>query len=227
MRYKLSSALLKLKLHGNLYIEKFVSQLKSSCPLLELSYLQVFAVETMAEKEASSDDQLEFSSEPIKNITVEDVKDRNNLEESAMKEADDYFNSSEFKARERRVLRKLDFYIAPLLGSLNFLSYIDRSNIGFAATQGMADDLHLAESDLNIAISTFYVLYVLSELPISMYAKQWRFERVLPSLTIAFGLITLGGGFINNSGGLIGTRIILGWFQGCLFPALALFICNW
>lgn len=60
-----------------------------------------------------------------------------------------------------------------------------------------------------------------------MYAKKWRFERVLPSLTIAFGLITLGSGWVNNYGGLVGTRLALGLFEGCLFPALALFVANW
>ena len=60
-----------------------------------------------------------------------------------------------------------------------------------------------------------------------MYAKKWRFERVIPSLLVIFGAITLGGGFVNTYGGLVATRIILGLFQGCMFPALALFISNW
>jgi sugar phosphate permease len=181
----------------------------------------------MSDKESDSVDKVEVSNGRTNGATTKGPEDANHVDQIASKEADDYYNSPEFKARERRVVRKLDFYIAPLMGSLNFISYIDRSNIGFAATQGMAEDLNLASSDLNVAISTFYVLYVLSELPISMYAKKWRFERVLPSLTIAFGLITLGGGFINSNGGLVGTRIVLGLFQGCLFPALALFVCNW
>ena len=37
------------------------------------------------------------------------------------KEASDYYSSPEFKARERRVVRKMDFYIAPLMGSFNFI----------------------------------------------------------------------------------------------------------
>ena len=49
----------------------------------------------------------------------------------------------------------------------------------------------------------------------------------MPSLTVIFGLITLGGGWVNNASGLIATRVILGLFQGCLFPALALFVANW
>ena len=60
-----------------------------------------------------------------------------------------------------------------------------------------------------------------------MYAKKWRFERVLPSLTVIFGVITLGAGFITNYAGLVSTRLILGLFEGCLFPGLALFVANW
>lgn len=43
------------------------------------------------------------------------------VEEVAEKEASDYYSSPEFKARERRVVRKMDFYIAPLLGLLQFI----------------------------------------------------------------------------------------------------------
>lgn len=181
----------------------------------------------MTEKDEDSVNKVDLSQTPTNMKSTNPTEDTNHVEEIANKEVDDYYTSPEFKARERKVLRKLDWYIAPLMGSFNFISYIDRSNIGFAATQGMADDLNLATSDLTTAISTFYVLYVLSELPISMYAKKWKFERVLPSLTVAFGLITLGGGFVTNAGGLIGTRIVLGLFQGCLFPALQLFVCDW
>lgn len=60
-----------------------------------------------------------------------------------------------------------------------------------------------------------------------MVAKRWKFERVLPALTIAFGAVTLGSGWITNYAGLVATRLILGLFQGCLFPCLALFVANW
>ena len=49
----------------------------------------------------------------------------------------------------------------------------------------------------------------------------------MPTLTICFGVVTLGSGFVNNYAGLVGTRLILGLFEGCLFPCLALFIANW
>ncbi|KAH8812825.1 retrograde regulation protein 2 [Xylogone sp. PMI_703] len=138
-----------------------------------------------------------------------------------------YTDTAEFKERERKVVRKLDTFIAPLMGAFNFISYLCRSNIGFAATQGMSKAINLKGSDLNAAVSIFYVLYVLSELPTSMLAKRWKFHRVLPTLTICFGVITLAGGWVHSYGALLGTRLILGWFEGCLFPCLALFLANW
>ena len=50
-----------------------------------------------------------------------DAEDSNHIEQFSEKETSDYYSSPEFKARERRVVRKMDFYIAPWMGSFNFI----------------------------------------------------------------------------------------------------------
>ena len=55
------------------------------------------------------------------NGDVKDAQQSKHVEEVAEKEGLDYYASPEFKARERRVIRKMDFYIAPLMGSFNFI----------------------------------------------------------------------------------------------------------
>lgn len=52
--------------------------------------------------------------------------------------------------RERQVVWKLDLFIAPVIMMLQLISYLDRSNIGFAATQGLASDIHLKGSQFNV-----------------------------------------------------------------------------
>ena len=59
--------------------------------------------------------------------------------------------SAEFKKREAKLVRKLDLFIAPVMMMLMLISYLDRGNIGFAATQGMADDIGLKGSELNVS----------------------------------------------------------------------------
>jgi hypothetical protein len=58
--------------------------------------------------------------------------------------------SIEYKKKEARLLRKLDLFIAPVMMMLMLISYLDRGNIGFAATQGMIVDIGLKGSELNV-----------------------------------------------------------------------------
>ena len=52
--------------------------------------------------------------------------------------------------KEAALLRKLDLFIAPVMMMLMLISYLDRGNIGFAATQGMITDIGLKGSELNV-----------------------------------------------------------------------------
>lgn len=49
---------------------------------------------------------------------------------------------------EAKILRKIDIYLMPLL-TIAFLSaYLDRSNIGNAATAGLLTDIHMSSQQL-------------------------------------------------------------------------------
>jgi hypothetical protein len=56
----------------------------------------------------------------------------------------------ENKKKEDALRRKLDCFVAPVMMMLMLISYLDRGNIGFAATQGMATDIGLKGSELNV-----------------------------------------------------------------------------
>lgn len=58
--------------------------------------------------------------------------------------------SDDFKKAEAKLVRKLDLFIAPVMMMLMLISYLDRGNIGFAATQGMTDDIGLKGNQLNV-----------------------------------------------------------------------------
>ncbi|KAK8065766.1 hypothetical protein PG997_012513 [Apiospora hydei] len=136
-------------------------------------------------------------------------------------------NDAERQRKEKALVRKLDCFIAPVMMLLMLISYLDRGNIGFAATQGMTDDLGLKGSDLNAAVSVFYVFYILAEFPTSIFVKRLQFNRVIPLITFCWGVVCLCTGFVQSFGPLIVTRILLGFFEGCQFPAMTLLLCNW
>lgn len=61
---------------------------------------------------------------------------------------------AEYLKREAAVVWKLDCFIAPVMMLLMLISYLDRGNIGFAATQGMVDDINLKSNQLNVSLHT-------------------------------------------------------------------------
>ncbi|KAI0509000.1 retrograde regulation protein 2 [Xylaria bambusicola] len=134
---------------------------------------------------------------------------------------------NERRRKERALVRRLDCCIVPVLMVLNLISYLDRGNIGFAATQGMTRDIQLKGNQLNTAVSVFYIFYILAEFPTSIFVKRLRFDRVIPTITLCWGLICLFTGFVQSFGSLVATRILLGFFEGCLFPSITLCLCNW
>lgn len=86
---------------------------------------------------------------PSDNDTILDEKPEQHIAEFR---PDDHVEpgDQEHLAKEKALVRKLDIFIAPVMMLLMLISYLDRSNIGFAATQGMTDDINLQGSQLNV-----------------------------------------------------------------------------
>ena len=74
----------------------------------------------------------------------------------------------EKKAAERRLLRRLDFRVLPILWLLYLVSFIDRSNIGNAKIQGMDQELQLKGQRYNIALFVFNIGYLVAGIPLSI-----------------------------------------------------------
>ena len=74
-------------------------------------------------------------------------------------------------ALDRQLTRKFDFHIVPWLFGLWLFAFIDRSNIGNANIDGLPNDLHLKGNDFNIALTVFYVPYILIDVPSNWLLK--------------------------------------------------------
>ncbi|KIW05498.1 uncharacterized protein PV09_03381 [Verruconis gallopava] len=61
---------------------------------------------------------------------------------------------------EKRVVRKLDRSVLPLVMVLYLLSFLDRSNIGNARIAGMSEDLNLVGNRYDWLLTIFYISYI-------------------------------------------------------------------
>ncbi|KAH6695504.1 major facilitator superfamily domain-containing protein [Plectosphaerella plurivora] len=113
-------------------------------------------------------------------------------------------------ALDKRLRRKFDLRVLPFLTMMHLCSMIDRSNMGNAAVLGTREDLNLTGNRFNIALTLFFIPYVLFETPANMVQRQIGPRIWLCFLTVSFGLVTTCISVVGSFGGLCAARVALG-----------------
>ncbi|EHY54946.1 putative transporter [Exophiala dermatitidis] len=125
---------------------------------------------------------------------------------------------------EKRVIRKLDIHIVPLIMVLYLLSFMDRVNIGNARLYGLEDDLGLSTNQYQLCVSILFVTYVICELPSNLVLKTMKPSRWLAFLAVGWGLVATFMGFCQSFGSMIACRLLLGAVEAGLFPGLVVYL---
>ncbi|KAL4900423.1 hypothetical protein BDW74DRAFT_188271 [Aspergillus multicolor] len=128
---------------------------------------------------------------------------------------------------QKRVLRKMDLRLIPMLALLYLLAFLDRGNIGNAKIEGMLDDLNMTGPEYNWCLTVFFFTYVAFELPSNLLLKKLRPSRLLPLLMVAWGIVMTLMGIVQDYHGLLIARLFLGVAEAGLYPGIAYYITLW
>lgn len=125
---------------------------------------------------------------------------------------------------EKKLVKKLDLYIVPIVMLLYLFSFLDRVNIGNARLYGLEDDLGMRGNQYQTAVSLLFVTYILSEVPSNLVLKKFTPSRWIAFITTLWGIIATLTGVVQSYGGLVVCRLLLGAVEGGLFPGLTLYL---
>ncbi|TPX16264.1 uncharacterized protein E0L32_003913 [Thyridium curvatum] len=102
------------------------------------------------------------------------------------------------------------------------------SSMGAARISGIDAALDLAVgSRVSIALLVFYIGYVIVELPSNIIIRKAGPAAWLSFLAVAWGVVTLAVGFIKNWESLVVLRVLLGIFEGGVFPGGIYLVSSW
>ncbi|KAI0467488.1 major facilitator superfamily domain-containing protein [Xylaria cf. heliscus] len=122
-------------------------------------------------------------------------------------------------ALERRVVRKIDLHLIPLVMSLYLVAFLDRSNIGNAQVAGMSKDLGLNDDQYQWLLTIFYIPYIVFE----WTALMWK---VVPPHWWAFACVLVWGtastlqAAAYNWSGLLASRFFLATAEASFAPGI-------
>ncbi|KAJ7496906.1 major facilitator superfamily domain-containing protein [Mycena latifolia] len=129
---------------------------------------------------------------------------------------------------ERRIIRRVDWRLLPILGFLYALALIDRTNISIARVVGLDEDLGLSiGSRFSIVVGIYFIPYTLFQLPSNLLLRTVGPRKLLSFCVIAWGTTQLAMGFVPNWQLLSFLRSMLGILEAGFFPSLVYIISTW
>ncbi|KAF4907627.1 putative transporter [Colletotrichum viniferum] len=128
---------------------------------------------------------------------------------------------------ERKVIRKLDTVIMPLMAIMYFFQYLDKQSINQAAIFGLGEDLRLTGEQFSWAVSLFYLGQLCSE-----YPEAFLLSRLPIALYVGITIVVWGGvnmclAAVHDFAGLAATRFFLGFTEGTVSPAFIIITSIW
>ncbi|KAF3025864.1 hypothetical protein E8E14_014799 [Neopestalotiopsis sp. 37M] len=148
-------------------------------------------------------------------------------EYSGLNADDAHFMRGYGAANQKRITRKIDCRLLPVMGLLYLLAHIDRGNIGNAKIEGMDKAIGLVGNQYNIATTIFFVPYIIFEIPSNIIIKKIRPSYWLSFLMVAWGIVMTCMGVVNNFGEMVALRVLLGLFEAGFFPGAVFLVGQW
>ncbi|EPE06666.1 pantothenate transporter [Ophiostoma piceae UAMH 11346] len=134
---------------------------------------------------------------------------------------------------ERRLLRRIDWHLLPLLAVMYMVKTIDASNVSNArimdkgTPRNIMTELRMSADDYNLVTTAYYVPYILAETPSNLLLKKFSPSVWQARIMISWGVVLCTHAALTNAGGLYAVRALLGLFEAGLWPGQLLQMCYW
>lgn len=177
------------------------------------------------------DTEAPASSEDMKLQSNEKVDSLKKLDSAMVGEVEDLDEGSQFlrqhnytseylaelledEALNKRLTRKVDWLLLPLLCGTFFLQYIDKQAISYSAVFDLFKTTGITGGQYSWLGSIFYFAYLFSEWPSAYLAQHFPTGRVVSGYCFCWGLIMLCTAATHNFAGFATMRFLLGIFEG-------------
>ncbi|KIW87270.1 uncharacterized protein Z519_12173 [Cladophialophora bantiana CBS 173.52] len=129
---------------------------------------------------------------------------------------------------EKRVLRKIDKRLLPILVVTFGMTFYDKVLLAHAAIFGLRTDLELTIGNrYSFSASIFYLGYICGSYPAVLLAQRYPIHRVIFCITFVWGLcVTSAAGCVSYRG-LYAQRFFLGVLESGISPIWMMVVGGW
>jgi len=129
-------------------------------------------------------------------------------------------------ADHRLVIARVTRRLVPFAFICYVVAYIDRVNIGFAATS-LQRDLHLSDAAYGYGAGLFFLGYCLFEIPSNILLERIGARRWIARIMLGWGVVSMATIAITGTTSFYAARILLGLAEAGFFPGMVLYLTYW
>lgn len=149
-------------------------------------------------------------------------------ENGRMPESLQTLDEAEIQIMNKKLVRKMDLIILPIIGILYILNYIDRQNLAAAKLQGIMKDLNMTTQQFATAISILFVGYLPFQIPSNLLITKFsRPGLYICVAVIIWGSISAATAAVKTYAQLLAVRAILGVAEAVFFPGAIYYLSAW
>ncbi|CAI0645144.1 unnamed protein product [Colletotrichum noveboracense] len=128
---------------------------------------------------------------------------------------------------ERRLKRKIDWRIVPLMFACYILQYLDKTLINYANVMGLQKDTGISGDQYSQLAMIFYVSYLAFEFPHAWGMQHYPTAKYIGIMVCLWGTVLAVTSACHNWAGLVVTRVLLGVFESAVAPSLIVITTMW
>lgn len=127
----------------------------------------------------------------------------------------------------RKLLRKIDLHIMPMMCIIYGLNYLDKTTLSYASIMGLETDLKLTQHNYQWIGSIFYCGYLGFEYPTSRLLQRLPLAKYSALNIIFWGLTLSCTAATTNFASIASVRFVLGMLEAAVTPGFVLFTSQW
>ena len=127
---------------------------------------------------------------------------------------------------QRAVITKVTRRLVAFAFVCYVVAYIDRVNIGFAAT-ALQRDLGLSDTAYGFGGGLFFLGYCLFEIPSNLILERVGARRWMARIMIGWGVVSMAMMFVTGTASFYAARVLLGIAEAGFFPGMVLYLTYW
>lgn len=130
-------------------------------------------------------------------------------------------------AYEKKLLRKIDFYVMPMICFLMAVQMMDKTTNSYAALMGLRKDLNMSAKEYSWVGSSFYLGYLVFEYPANMILQRFPLSKTLGAAIVIWGVVLMCHAACKTGSTFLLCRTILGIFEGFMNPSYIILTSQW